>query len=151
MHYKRDVFISFFYNPRIFVAIAKYTNSDIASTSVVINGPAITVGSNPNFFANIGKSEPIDFAAQTVTNNDKLITNAILNPTLSININFPKFTIANAIPARIAVLNSLNTTFNVSLYSMSPSDRARIIVADDCPPALPPVFINIGINAVNMI
>ena len=67
----------FFYKPNIFVAILKYTNNDIASTNVVMNGPAITVGSNPNFLAKIGKKAPIDLAAHTVTNKDKLITIAI--------------------------------------------------------------------------
>ena len=39
----------------------------MASTSVVINGDAITAGSNPIFFASSGSVEPIIFATIIVS------------------------------------------------------------------------------------
>ena len=39
----------------------------MASTTVVIRGPAIIAGSNPIFFASIGRVQPIPFATTTIT------------------------------------------------------------------------------------
>ena len=47
---------------RIALEILKYTTSDIASTIVVINGLAITAGSKPIFFANMGNEQPMSLA-----------------------------------------------------------------------------------------
>ena len=52
-------------NPKIADATRKYTNSDIASTMVVMNGIAITAGSNPSRFARIGRRHPIIIAITT--------------------------------------------------------------------------------------
>ena len=50
----------------------KYINNEHASTIVVINGLAITAGSKPNFLANIGKEQPINFETITVKINVKI-------------------------------------------------------------------------------
>ncbi len=49
-------------------AILKYINNEQASTIVVINGEAITAGSNPSFLANIGSVQPTSFATVIVIN-----------------------------------------------------------------------------------
>ena len=49
-------------------AILKYINNEQASTIVVINGEAITAGSNPSFLANIGRVQPTSFATVIVIN-----------------------------------------------------------------------------------
>ena len=51
-------------------------NSDTASTIVVINGLAITAGSNPSLFARIGSEQPTSFAITTVQRIVRLITSA---------------------------------------------------------------------------
>ena len=72
-----------FYMPNKIPAILKYISKEQASTIVVINGDAITAGSNPILFASIGSKLPISFAITIVTTNVKHTTAAILNPTLS--------------------------------------------------------------------
>jgi hypothetical protein len=57
-------------------AILKYINNDTASTIVVINGLAITAGSNFNFFAIIGREHPITLATHTVKINVEQTTRA---------------------------------------------------------------------------
>ena len=84
--------------PNIWTAIWKYTNSDIASTIVVINGLAITAGSNPSFLANIGNVHPINLAIITTIINVAHTINAILTSTLSIVNNLTKLASANVIP-----------------------------------------------------
>lgn len=64
--------------PKNAVAILKNTNNDRASTIVVINGLAITAGSNPNFEATTGKIQPTSFATMTVKNKVKQTTNATM-------------------------------------------------------------------------
>ena len=54
---------------------AKYTISDKTSTIVVINGLAITAGSNFTDFAKIGNAQPTILAIKTVTIKVKEITN----------------------------------------------------------------------------
>ena len=128
----------------------KYTINDIASTIVVINGLAITAGSNPNFLANIGREQPTILAIDTVNTNVKHTTNATLVVTLSININLTKLAAAKVIPIINETLNSFHITFNKSVNSISLRDKLRIIVTLACPQALPPVSISIGINDVNI-
>ena len=48
------------------LAILKYINIEQLSTMVEISGAAISAGSSPTFFANIGSDEPIIFANITV-------------------------------------------------------------------------------------
>ena len=62
--------------PNICVATWKYTSNPKASTIVVINGLAITVGSNPNFLVNNGSVHPMNLATTTIINIVKQITPA---------------------------------------------------------------------------
>ena len=62
-------------------AILKYMNNETASTIVVINGLAITAGSNFNFLAIIGSEHPITLATHTVNTNVEQTTNATLEVT----------------------------------------------------------------------
>ena len=57
-------------------ATLKNTNTEHVSTIVVISGAAIIAGSNFNFFANIGKIQPKDFAIIAVITNVIPTTNA---------------------------------------------------------------------------
>ena len=70
-----------FYIPSNLVAIVKYIINDIASTIVVIKGLAITAGSNPIFFANIGSVLPTILAHNTVIIRVKHTTSAIVTVT----------------------------------------------------------------------
>ena len=63
------------------LAILKYISKEQASTSVVINGLAITAGSNPSFFASIGREHPISFATITVITNVEHTIPEIASPT----------------------------------------------------------------------
>ena len=56
----------------------------MASTIVVIIGTAITAGSNPNFFAQIGSNPPIMFDEYTVKISASNIVKATLIPSLEI-------------------------------------------------------------------
>ena len=56
------------------VAMLRKTSSDNASTIVVINGLAITAGSNPKRDANIGRKHPTSLAISTTTNNVRQTT-----------------------------------------------------------------------------
>ena len=62
-------------------AILKYIINDTASTIVVINGLAITAGSNPNFLAIIVREHQIILATQTVNTRVTHTTNATDVPT----------------------------------------------------------------------
>ena len=64
-------------------AILKYINNETASTIVVINGLAITAGSNFNFFAIIGREHPITLATHTVSTRVEQTTSATFEVTLS--------------------------------------------------------------------
>ena len=103
----------------------------MASTMVVIKGLAITAGSKPIFFANIGREDPTVFAIITVINNVLLTISDILNPTLSNNISLEKLTIARVKPLSIATLDSFQRTLKISLNSSSCNDSPRIMVTDD--------------------
>ena len=63
-----------FYIPNKLVATWKYTSNPSASTIVVINGLAMTVGSNPSFLVNIGSVHPINLATTTIIKIVKQIT-----------------------------------------------------------------------------
>ena len=97
---------------------------------MVINGLAITAGSNPNLLASIGRKLPINFAISIVTIKVKHTTKAIVILTLSISISFAKLAIAKVIPQRIATLNSFHNTLNESLYSISSNDKLLITDTD---------------------
>ena len=79
------------YTCKISVAIAKYITSDKASTIVVINGLAITAGSNPSLFAKTGRLHPIILAIATAAIKVRQTTAATPIPTLSNNISFTKY------------------------------------------------------------
>ena len=70
--------LSVFYIPKSKVAILKYINKLQASTIVVIKGDAITAGSNPILFANIGSVAPINLAIIIVKHKVMHIVNAII-------------------------------------------------------------------------
>ena len=107
-----------FYNPKILTATLKYTSNAKASTIVVINGLAITAGSNPNFLAPIGKIEPTNLAITTVIAKVIHTARATGTETLSISNSLTKLQTDNTIEQRNATLNSLNTTLNISLNSI---------------------------------
>ena len=77
----------FFYICNIVDATWKKTINDTASTIVVINGLAITAGSNFNFFAIKGRVHPIILAIIIVQSNVMHTTVVILNGIPSINSN----------------------------------------------------------------
>ena len=58
---------SYFYIPRRRDANLKYIINEVASTSVVMNGLAITAGSSPILLARIGRKLPINLAIKIVT------------------------------------------------------------------------------------
>ena len=128
----------------------KKTNNDMASTIVVINGLAITAGSNPSFFANIGRVHPINLAIIITTINVIHTTSDIVTPTLSINISFKKLASARVMLINKDALNSFQITLKISLNSISFKERPLIIVTDACPPAFPAESISIGINDVKI-
>lgn len=107
------------------------------STIVVINGLAIIVGSKPISFAIIGKSEPTNLATTTVQNKEKHTTNATESERpefishISIISIFMKLAHVKAPAQIIETLNSFHKTLIVSLNSISPSDKLRIMVTDD--------------------
>ena len=103
-------------------AIWKYVNKLTASTNVVINGLAITAGSNPIFLASIGKVHPITFATIIAINSVEQTTIPTKTSTLSINISFKKFAITNVNPQSTATLTSFQITFKISENSISFKD-----------------------------
>lgn len=117
----------------------------------------MTAGSKPTFFANRGKVQPISLAIITVTHIVRLTTRATItvtdwfpNKRPSTSIIFAKQAKARAIPHIKDVASSFIITFQMSLNSTSPRDRARMTVTEDWEPEFPPVSINIGIKAVRM-
>ena len=105
--------------------------------------------------ASIGRVQPITLAIKTAITSVRQTTSATTafisafpKSSPSINMTLAKLTIASAAPHRIDTLISFHMTLAMSLSSMFPSDRPRIMVADACPPALPPVSMSIGMNAV---
>ena len=80
-----------------------------------MNGLAITAGSNPIFFASIGRVEPTIFATITVSSKVKFTTKATPKPTLSNTISFAKFTNAKVNPHNIATLDSFHKTFYLNI------------------------------------
>src|SRR5574344_152707 len=117
-----------FYIPNNLDAIPKYTSRLKASTIVVINGLAITAGSNFSFLANKGNVEPITLANITVITKVKQTTPAIFMLTPSINNILAKLASANVTPHKTATLISFHTIFNKSLSSISFKYNLRIIV-----------------------
>src|SRR5699024_10756646 len=112
------------------LAILKYIIKLIASTIVVISGPAIIAGSSLAFLASIGNIPPITLAKVIVhirVNETNIETGS---PTLSKNIHFKKFTEPNIKPTNKDTLNSLNKTFDQSLNLISPVAKPRIISVD---------------------
>ena len=119
-----------FYICNTVTAILKYINSDTASTIVVINGLAITAGSNPSFLAIIGREQPITLATHTVRTKVEQTTSATLVVTPSISNSFAKLAIARVRPIKNDTLISFQITLKISLNSISFNDSPRIIVAD---------------------
>ena len=112
-------------------AIPKYTTNDSASTIVVINGLAITAGSNPTFFAKSGSIHPTIFARITVNIMVRATTIAIIGVPPSIKITFSYVAIASTTPQIIATRNSFQIILNMSLNSISSRESPRITVTDD--------------------
>ena len=127
------------------------------STIVVIKGEAITAGSSLIFFASMGRIVPIIFANTTaehaVTDTINAIRRFSCTPNWhlkSITIVLIKQTIPRPIAHKSETRNSFQITLKKSLFPISSSDIARIIATDDWLPALPPVFISMGKNAVKI-
>ena len=64
----------------------------------MIKGDAITAGSNPSFFANMGSEQPTSFATKTVTTSVRHTTAATWGVTLSTTISFTKLVTARVAP-----------------------------------------------------
>ena len=115
----------------------------------MINGLAITAGSNPSLFARIGSEQPTSFAITTVQRIVRLITSATSMVTLSMRSSLIKFVTASVAPQRTDTLSSFHRTLNVSANVISWSEIPRITVTDAWLPQLPPVSIIIGIDAAS--
>ena len=112
-------------------AILKYTTSESASTMVVINGLAITAGSNQIFFAISGSEQPTTFAIKTVTDNEMQTVAAIKTVTLSKIIILTKLQTAKTMPHITATRTSFQISFNISENSISFKDKLLIIATED--------------------
>ena len=71
----------------------------------MINGLAITAGSNPSFEASIGRQQPTIFAIRTTIKSVTQITAATVIDNLSRKISFTKFAPASVRPHRAATLS----------------------------------------------
>ena len=127
------------------VAILKYASRESASTIVVINGLAITAGSNPRRFAPTGSMQPISIAMSTALISVRQMVRATGIARRSKTRSFTKLAAASVSPQKIATLTSFQMTPGTSEYSISPSESPRMTVTDACPPAFQPVSISIGI------
>ena len=122
---------------------------------MVIKGDATTAGSKWHFCANKGSIAPISFAIITVAKRDKQTISATISPPSneaksSMVINFTKQATDKIAPNNNDTLASFQTTFQKSLNLTSFKAIPRIIIADACEPALPPVPISIGMQDVKM-
>src|SRR5690606_2630496 len=113
--------------PSNFWAMKKYNIKLIASTMVVINGPAIMAGSSFSFLASNGKVPPTILAVITVTIVVTDTVKAIIKSTLSIKISLMKLTVERAAPTIELILNSFHNTFNQSLVVISPTAKPLMI------------------------
>ena len=118
-------------------------NSPVASTSVLIRGPEITVGSIFRRAAISGSSAPTALAHNTMARSPLLTARAIgtVVPQVSARMN-PTADMAR--PSRMPVRDSCQNTFSTSRQSTSPTARARMMVAVVWEPALPPVPMSKG-------
>ena len=103
-------------------------SSESASTIVVMNGDAITAGSNPIFCAIIGSEHPTIFAKNTVTISVRHTTSATMTGTLSSSIIFANPATASVAPHAKATLISFQMTLNISAHYISSRDSQRMIV-----------------------
>ena len=102
------------------VASAKYTDSEIASTIVVMSGDAMTAGSNPIFAATSGSVQPTSFAKQTTRTRVMHTMIAILSSRWSRTRSFTKLVSERVSPQRIAT----RISFQIVL-KMSPNSTPR--------------------------
>ena len=92
-------------------------------------------------------------AIKMVASMERQITKAIHQPFStaykpSTSSTLKKLALAKMTPSKRATRSSFHTTFQKSLNFTSPKASPRIIIADACEPALPPVPISIGVQAV---
>ena len=97
----------------------------------MINGLAITAGSNLSFLAIIGKVQPINLARIIVTIRVKQTVNDTNKGIRSIINSFKKLHNASVIEHRIATFYSFHITLKISLNSISFKERARITLTLD--------------------
>ena len=101
----------------------------------------------------MGSAAPISLANTMVRANETATARATITDTsglprssLSIRTTLTKVATPTRAPAKMPTVNSLRMTLKRSLNSISPRERLRITVTEDCPPELPPVPIIIGTN-----
>ena len=135
------------YIPSKAEATAKYIKRDTISTIVVTNGLDITAGSSLSFFAITGSIHPTSFAQTIVMSSVRQTARAIGTVLPSINTNFKKLQTDNVMPHNKDTRNSFHKMIGRSRKETSPKEIPRITVTDAWLPALPAVFISIGINA----
>ena len=125
---------------------------------VVMNGDAITAGSKPIRFANMGSVQPTSFAQNTVqtivrqiTAATSGVTDTFPNTKWSINMSLAKLQTASVAPQTTATRISFQITFPRSENSISFSEIPRITDTLDWEPQFPPVSISMGIYAVSTV
>ena len=94
---------------------------------VVMNGLAMTAGSKPMRFASTGSEQPTSFAASTVTTSVLHTTMATGMVTRSMSSNLTKFAAASETPHKKATRASFQRIRPMSLYSISPRERPRMM------------------------
>ena len=125
--------------------------SEIASTTVVMNGEAMTAGSKPIFLASSGSVQPTSLAANTVTISVRQMTAATVivmglpKIILSTSSSLTKFAALSTAAQSTATRISFQMTRRRSENSISSSEMPRMTVTLACEPQFPPVSINMGI------
>ena len=127
----------------------KYIRSVVVSRIVAIRGPDINAGSTPNFLNIMGKIPPSDVAIMIAT----IIAMATVKPSIT----SPCRIIARSAvitpattPIKIPIKNSFLITRQISLNLISPVARPLTTTVAACVPALPLVFINIGMKKLSV-